>query len=84
MIKSSFHDSNKGSESTIGFSPQNTDKGFVQNTPPRRAPRMSEGGIFEPPQATISTNYQKNFDFKPPNADKPTESPLQKRPKDLK
>jgi len=41
MVKSSFHDSSKGSESTIGYSPQTTDKNFVQNTPPRRAPRMS-------------------------------------------
>jgi hypothetical protein len=81
MVKSSFHDSNKGSESTIGYSPLGTDKNFVQNTPPRRAPRMSEGGIYDPTQGI---NYQKPFDFKPPNTDKSTESPLQKRPKDLK
>lgn len=81
MVKSSFHDSSKGSETAIGYSPQTADKNFVQNTPPRRAPRMSEGGMFEPNQGM---NYQKPFDFKPPNTEKSTESPLQKRPKDIK
>jgi hypothetical protein len=41
---------------------------------------MSEGGNFEPP----GMNYQKQFEFKPQNTDKSTESPLQKRPKDIK
>lgn len=42
---------------------------------------MSEGGMFEPNQGM---NYQKQFEFKPQNTDKSTESPLQKRPKDIK
>jgi hypothetical protein len=81
MAKSSFHENNKGSESTIGFSPQGEKTSFVSNTPPRRAPRMSEPGIFDPNQGP---SYTKTFDFKQPVLDKTTESPLQKRPKDLK
>ena len=52
MSKSSFHDS-KGSDSTTN-SALNGSQGaekppFMSNTPTRRAPRMSEGGIYEPP-----------------------------------
>lgn len=71
MVKSSFHDS-KTSEPTMGFSPQ-ADKLPFSTTPTRRAPRMSEGGLFE-------QNIPGSFPKGKNNTDKATESPLIKRP----
>ena len=79
MVKSSFHENN-GTESTSGgsrvfTSTQNSEKvPFTSNTPQRRAPRMSEGGAYEPPP------FPKESSFKPP--EKLGESPLIKKPKD--
>lgn len=77
MVKSSFHES-KGSESTISSNQMPEKMPFFTNTPNRRAPRMSEGGIPE------SNQIPSSFPRDPPNvrqgSDKLADSPLLKRP----
>ena len=81
MGRSTFHHSCKASDKNISYSPQTSDKSFIQKTAPRIAPRISEGGVFE---ANQPINNQKYFNFRPKNIDKLIESPLQKRPKEIK
>jgi len=53
---------------------------FISNTPPRRAPRMSEGGMYEP--GSVPTSFPKEISLKQPIGDKKNESPLIKKPKE--
>ena len=82
MVKSSFHE-NKTTESTAnssGGNPVPEKAPFLSNTPPRRAPRMSEGGMYEP--GSIPTSFPKGLDLKQPIGEKVNESPLIKKPKE--